>query len=316
LKAKKPEGAPRHCLFIVLTRYDQLEPFVLGFSTSRFDGTGFFAYKGHKYIADAETYACDAAAALYEGATPADAKAALGALGPRRYIRIDDFASMLSRGENGALAAVKAAVALRNAVDVTADDEPEPGPEGDAGSQTEDADVEDEPPASPPASASPRRARAAAAVATVTPESARGTKAPRLSAASPDAPRPPSLAPPPLVNGGGAPVGGGVVPGPAAPALGQFALAPGPYSPFCPPSSMPPYAPLYQPPTTLQPAMDTEAVEAMVRRLIAEGRTRDLDRDRADAAVNGGLRAQRGGFERKRCRYGAGCYRRDCRFAH
>ncbi|KAH8072350.1 hypothetical protein JL721_3619 [Aureococcus anophagefferens] len=66
LKAKKPEGAPRHCLFIVLTRYDQLEPFVLGFSTSRFDGTGFFAYKGHKYIADADTYA-DAAAALYEG---------------------------------------------------------------------------------------------------------------------------------------------------------------------------------------------------------------------------------------------------------
>ncbi|KAH8060847.1 ribonuclease H protein [Aureococcus anophagefferens] len=216
LKAKKPEGAPRHCLFIVLTRYDQLEPFVLGFSTSRFDGTGFFAYKGHKYIADAETYACDAAAALTR-ATPADAKAALGALGPRRYIRIDDFASMLSRGENGALAAVKAA--------------------------TEDADVEDEPPASPRRRRARARARGGGG-GDGDAESARRTKAPRLSAASPDAPRPPSLAPPPLVNGGGAPVGGGVVPGPAAPALGQFALALGPYSPFCPPSSMPPRAPL------------------------------------------------------------------------
>ena len=163
LKAKGPEGAPRHCLFIVLARHDQLEPFVKGFSTSCFNGTGFFAYKGLKYIADAETYACDAAAALYEGATPEDAKAALGALGPRRYIRIDDFASMLGRGENGALAAVKAAVALRNAVDISADDEPEPGPEGGAGSQTEDDDVEDEPPASPLTSTSPRRARAAAA---------------------------------------------------------------------------------------------------------------------------------------------------------
>ena len=169
LKAKGPEGAPRHCLFIVLARHDQLEPFVKGFSTSCFNGTGFFAYKGLKYIADAETYACDAAAALYEGATPEDAKAALGALGPRRYIRIDDFASMLGRGENGALAAVKAAVALRNAVDISADDEPEPGPEGGAGSQTEDDDVKDEPPASPLTSTSPRRARAAAAVATVTP---------------------------------------------------------------------------------------------------------------------------------------------------
>ena len=102
LKAKGPEGAPRHCLFIVLARHDQLEPFVKGFSTSCFNGTGFFAYKGLKYIADAETYACDAAAALYEGATPEDAKAALGALGPRRYIRIDDFASMLGRGETDA----------------------------------------------------------------------------------------------------------------------------------------------------------------------------------------------------------------------
>ncbi|KAH8072314.1 hypothetical protein JL721_3579 [Aureococcus anophagefferens] len=242
-----------------------LEPFVLGFS-SRFDGTGFFAYKGHKDIADAETYACDAAAALYEGATPADAKAALGALGPRRYIRIDDFASMLSRGENGALAAVKAAVALRNAVDVTADDEPEPGPEGDAGSQTEDADVEDEPPASPRRRRA-RAARAAAAVATVTPESARHE---------------------------GAAAERGVA-GRAPAAVAGAAAA---------------------------PADDAAARHghrgrrAMVRRLIAEGRTRDLDRDRADAAVNGGLRAQRGGFERKRCRYGAGCYRRDCRFAH
>ena len=34
LKAKGPEGAPRHCLFIVLARHDQLEPFVKGFSTS------------------------------------------------------------------------------------------------------------------------------------------------------------------------------------------------------------------------------------------------------------------------------------------
>ena len=184
LKAKGPEGAPRHCLFIVLARHDQLEPFVKGFSTSCFNGTGFFAYKGLKYIADAETYACDAAAALYEGATPEDAKAALGALGPRRYIRIDDFASMLGRGENGALAAVKAAVALRNAVDISADDEPEPGPEGGAGSQTEDDDVEDEPPASPLTSTSPRRARAAAAVATVTPagDGTRGTRAARVLA--------------------------------------------------------------------------------------------------------------------------------------
>ena len=65
LKAKEPEGAPRHCLFIVLAHHGQLEPFVLGFSTSRFNGTGFFAYKGHKYIADAERYACAAAAALF-----------------------------------------------------------------------------------------------------------------------------------------------------------------------------------------------------------------------------------------------------------
>ncbi|KAH8050937.1 ribonuclease H protein [Aureococcus anophagefferens] len=111
------------------------------------------------------------------------------------------------------------------------------------------------------------------------------------AAASPDAPRPPSLAPPPLVNGGGAPVGGGVVPGPAALELGQFAPAPVPYSPFFPPPSMPACAPYYQPsapPAVQQPAVD---IEATVRRLMAEGQTRDLDRDRADAAVNGGLRA-------------------------
>ncbi|KAH8064170.1 hypothetical protein JL720_12968 [Aureococcus anophagefferens] len=107
--------------------------------------------------------------------------------------------------------------------------------------------------------------------------------------------RPPSLAPPPLVNGGGAPVGGGVVPGPAALELGQFAPAPVPYSPCFPPPSMPPYAPYYQP-TAPPPALQQSAVdiEATVRRLMAEGQARDRDRDRADAASTAACAA--GGF--------------------
>ncbi|EGB06345.1 hypothetical protein AURANDRAFT_65743 [Aureococcus anophagefferens] len=303
LKVKGEDQEVRNVLLVVLAEHEEIRAYGQGFDTREYNGTGFFAFKAHKLLKEATAHACAAAARFYD-ATEEEALAALRSLGPRGYVRLDGFLGIIRRGEDGALTAVKAAVA-RRAIDVAADDEP--GPEiveiVDSQPGTEDDDVDDEPPASPPASTSPRRARAEAAVATVTPVDARDTKAPRLSAASPDAPRPPSLAPPPLVNGGGAPVGGGVVPGPAALELGQFAPAPVPYSPCFPPPSMPPYAPYYQP-TAPPPALQQSAVdiEATVRRLMAEGQARDRDRDRADAAVNGGLRAQRGGFVRKRCR--------------
>ena len=56
------------------SHHNQLTPFVLGFPTTSFNGTDFFAYKGHKLLVDATTHAC-AAAARFHGATPAEALA-------------------------------------------------------------------------------------------------------------------------------------------------------------------------------------------------------------------------------------------------
>tara|TARA_B100000475_G_scaffold56730_1_gene39205 strand:- start:354 stop:500 length:147 start_codon:yes stop_codon:yes gene_type:complete len=45
----------------------------LGFPTTSFNGTDFFAYKAHKLLVDATTHACAAAAARFHGgATPGD----------------------------------------------------------------------------------------------------------------------------------------------------------------------------------------------------------------------------------------------------
>ena len=42
----KQHGSACPCFVIVLARHDQIKPFVVGFSTSSFNGTGHFAFKG------------------------------------------------------------------------------------------------------------------------------------------------------------------------------------------------------------------------------------------------------------------------------
>lgn len=80
LKAKGEDQEARHVLLVVLAEHEEIRPYGQGFAASEFNRTGHFVFEGDKLLADATTRACAAAEFFWGGATPQEAKAALGNL--------------------------------------------------------------------------------------------------------------------------------------------------------------------------------------------------------------------------------------------